>query len=560
MNARIRSKYPRWLICSFAAAFAYSGLLWEYAERLWSRDFFRFFPVFLVVVLWLTIARLRETPLPKRPVWHVGPTVFLSGVAALIASGWFRSPWLGALSLLLLGDSLLVSQPHARSSWRLLTLLIALPLGLDDHLIHWLQQISSTHASTVLDRIRIPHMMRGNVLEMASRRLFVEEACSGISSIYLLLSVTALYIVSEQVRMVRAIPLLLSVFWWAVVGNVFRIVVIATAISSFNMDLTSGWRHETLGIVTLTMALLGIYSTNSLMRVLFDRILAEELNNSSLVLTPVRLWNLITDRRPRTSRSAGVFSLKLPHRTLLNVLSGLLLVSGGWYWAHRVRSIMASQRPQNTLIAQTPDGDDHSSVMPEFDRLDRSMFDVVADIRVSNFRTETRSDPDDRDLFGSQSRIWDAGTPFGSALVAVDGPFQGWHDLRICYESQGWKPGQTTVHAIPGQIPGRNLVCTRMFDADGQRAHLYFCLVSKAAGLLHVPIGDEDAHVANRIRERLAESLALQSTGRWWQLQLLIQHDGQSLETEIAAEQQLFAELLATVFRQWKNIDGAPLP
>ncbi len=562
MNTHVLWQSRHWLVLSVAAAVAYAGTLWRYAERLWAQSHFQFFPVFLIAVVWLTVSRLRNAKLPGRTTWRIGPITFGLAVAAMAGSAWVSSPWLSALSLLFLGDSLLSSLPLARSSWRLLALLIMLPMGLDEQAVHSLQRISSTHASTLLDRLHIPHLMRGNVLELASQRLFVEEACSGMSSVYLLMAATALSVVWERTRMVRAIPLLLSVLWWAIVGNVVRIVVIAAAIHINGSDLTTGWQHETLGVVVLLLSLSGIYSTNCLLRFLLAEIsnFAQTRDNGSRVLTPVRLWNLCTETNRRPP-AVPMFSLKQPRQRLFNTLTLLLLASGGWYWTCVARAAMiANEHPQQSWTTKIDPAIARFSVRRASERLNQSALGAIADLTVNVFHSDTQTAVDERALSGTYSDVWDVSMPFGDGRVAVNGPFEGWHDLRKSYESQGWKLEQTTVHAIPRQIPGRDLVTVRMIDADGHRANLHFCLTSTLGSLLHATIDDEGASVVTRFQDRLTNTMTPAHGGRWWQLQVLIRHDRQPLESEVQAERRIFADIFASILQHWNNNQKVAVP
>ena len=61
-----------------------------------------------------------------------------------------------------------------------LVMLINLPLGYDQLLTMRLQQITSGLSSVMLDVLAIPHALNNNVIQLATRELFVAEACSGL--------------------------------------------------------------------------------------------------------------------------------------------------------------------------------------------------------------------------------------------------------------------------------------------------------------------------------------------------------------------------------------------
>ncbi len=123
--------------------------------------------------------------------------LFLGVFIALPAAYWLWSPWLGALAFVCnlgaflfshfaipavakagLEESPIDTIPVSRSLgslWPISWMLLPLPMNLDQELTNWLQIRSSRLSSYLLDYLDIPHLQMGNVLEIASGRLFVEE-------------------------------------------------------------------------------------------------------------------------------------------------------------------------------------------------------------------------------------------------------------------------------------------------------------------------------------------------------------------------------------------------
>ncbi|MCA9047707.1 MAG: exosortase U [Planctomycetaceae bacterium] len=528
----------------------------QYAQRLWSREHFRFFPIYAIAVVLLTGNRLRDEGLPEEQSWRVGPVGL--GVAVLLSgvSLWLGSPLAGVLSLLLLIDSLLVSWPAARRCWRLMFVLIALPMGYDQKLILKLQNVSSAAAGILLDRAGIPHLQTGNVLELASgRRLFVEEACSGIGSVYLLTAATLLYVVAVRERVVRGLSLLLTVPWWAVVGNILRICLIVFGLHWNDVETTSGWLHEVIGVLSMGLALAGIAATKWVLDFALNPIGDNRIpgESASRVLTPMVLWNAFTTPNRSladTRETPARFTIPVRRRGLFTTLVVFFSGTGLAYWGTIGGMFLRQFHAENTAYeVAVSDDSTGSRQLRSFQRLDSNTFRSVPGLTTSDFRQEVRGERADRERFGAYSRIWTFRRDLLRGLISVDGPFSGWHDLRLCYEGQGWRFADTTTHQLQSSST-RHLVTVRMFDTTGRRAHLYFCLFRPSGELISPPLNDSVDGVLDSFRRRLKiEEMALNS--ECWQFQLLIESPGSSLETERQAERMLYEQLLASLLQNW---------
>ncbi len=132
--------------------------------------------------------------------------------------------------------------------------MIPLPAIIYSQITFPLQLFASAVAETTLNSIGIPVLREGNVLELASQKLSVVEACSGIRS---LLSLTFLSLVygfffdkKEWMRWVllgATIPI-------AIVANASR-VTITGIISEINTEFANGFFHILEGWVIFMVAL-----------------------------------------------------------------------------------------------------------------------------------------------------------------------------------------------------------------------------------------------------------------------------------------------------------------
>lgn len=314
----------------FSIVLCYGAWMGKFASRILTTDHYQFAPVFVVAIAVLALSRRSFTqPAPQNRIRWQPLSVWL-GLMALGSATLFDSPWMACVSLLLLADGLMPAFRMSRQALRLLWVLVPFPLGYDRTLILKLQSFSSQQAAYCLDAVGIPHLMSGNVLELVGKRLLVEEACSGLGSVYLLVAVAMLIVVVVQMRLVVAVPLVASAFAWAVAGNVLRIVVIAVAHAWYHKDLSVGWQHELLGVSTMLLSVGGIALTavflNSLMSPVSDAYDAE--SKISRYLTPEILWNLTTTTERVHRREMSTPGMHIKGRSrLVYWISACLLVA-----------------------------------------------------------------------------------------------------------------------------------------------------------------------------------------------------------------------------------------
>jgi exosortase len=136
----------------------------------------------------------------------------------------------------------------------LLPFMIPIPEVIYNQITFPLQLFASRVAEFVLNLVNIPVLRDGNVLELASQKLSVAEACSGIRS---LLSLTFLSLVYgyffDQRKWVRWV-LFLATVPIAIVANAGR-VTITGVLSEIDPELAHGFFHSLEGYVIFLIAL-----------------------------------------------------------------------------------------------------------------------------------------------------------------------------------------------------------------------------------------------------------------------------------------------------------------
>ncbi len=171
------------------------------------------------------------------------------------------SPWLIFVGLifLLLGVVISLRVTHRTEGlfavWALMWLLLPLPLNLDKELTTKLQLLSSWLSSQLLEAVGVLHLLRGNNLHIASKELFVDEACSGIVSLITIISAIAIYCVWLRRSLVHTLAMILLGIGWTVLMNTLRIVTIAVALDWYQVDWSAGTSHTVLAVVLFVVSL-----------------------------------------------------------------------------------------------------------------------------------------------------------------------------------------------------------------------------------------------------------------------------------------------------------------
>jgi exosortase/archaeosortase family protein len=375
--------------------------------------------------------------------------------------------------------------------------------------------------------------MAGNVLELPGQKLFVDEACSGIQSLVAIVAFTALFVVLTERPCVRAILLLCGSVFWAVAANLVRIVTIAVVKVEAGLDLSSGWRHELLGLGMFLLLLLMCLSTDRICEFLFAPVnlvgrgnLLSRAWNWSMGGTPQRLDSADASDSDATlvgDRPASVESAFEPARSRMfgsRAVAALYLALGVvQVLALRVPKPAAGDltgSPTRLLaIAESLEGE----LLPE----------EQAGWRRTDFSVRQR---DQRSEFGEFSRIWSYQSAGAAAAFALDYPFYGWHDLTACYRGQGWEVAQrrvVTVERGDGE-PGWSYIEAELRRPDGDLSYLYFSLFDQFGRPLAPPVA---GHWSDRLRSLTRvptwklltrqESLALLPAAAQGQAQLFVE-------------------------------------
>jgi len=135
----------------------------------------------------------------------------------------------------------------------LLFFMVPIPTVVYNSLTFPLQLRASEAAEWAISSLGIPIIREGNVLELASQKLNVVEACSGIRSLLTLTFLSLVYGYFAEKRTWIRVVLFFSTIPIAILANAGR-VTITGVVSEIRADLAEGLFHEMEGWVIFMVA------------------------------------------------------------------------------------------------------------------------------------------------------------------------------------------------------------------------------------------------------------------------------------------------------------------
>lgn len=474
--------------------FAHVPFVVFYFLGLWRQQtHYQFFPFAIGAFLWLFPSRKR----PGKEHWGVIPwTLILLDVLCITVGLLRSSPWMfaaGMCCVLLAWCWVSWDEGyHRRLTYlALLPLLtLRLPANGDMEVIQQLQKVTTSVASQTLERFGYLHVRMGNVLDFPGKRFMVEEACSGVQSLFTILFIAALLICIRRRSLAHGVILLASGVLFAGMMNMIRVITIAVAWDSFQYDLSDGIYHDMLGYAALAIAALLLISADSFLSFLTDAVpdvsRPDSTGNFRNPLTAI--WNLLFAVIPLTLEqiSANSFSASTARssrtgRIFLTGVAGLacaaLLLSQGFRLKGETSGALMPVSGSLTVLAE------------------ESLPDELAGFMRGAYVTETRHTTSE---LGEFSSLWDFSNRSLAARVACDYPFFGWHGLELCYTNQGWLVDD--ISSV-GDDSGWQAVVVRMTHPTGGRHGIVLYSLFESTGTPLKPQGIGGTQ--QRILERL---------------------------------------------------------
>jgi len=230
-------------------------------------------PVFSLFLLWEDRSRL--TALPLKPSWSGLPIVALA-LCALIIGAASTEFFLPRISLLLLIAGLVVFLAGwkflSAVSFPLLFLMLMAPSSaIYSQLTFPLQLFASRTASFLLNAVGISAIREGNVILLPTARMEVAEACSGIHSLFSLLTIAVIYGHFSEKKAAARLLLILAAIPISIVANAVRIAGTGVLIQHWGLPRVEGTVHLLSGWLVFVVSLALLFLFHSALHRLSDR-------------------------------------------------------------------------------------------------------------------------------------------------------------------------------------------------------------------------------------------------------------------------------------------------
>lgn len=498
----------RWLTSPalpfWAATLGCLPLLSVHFEQLWSRPYYRFFPVILVLVPILLLVRRTDPDQPsqtQRPFW--GGVAFLTALVLAAYSVLRISPLLCCAAWVLSMIAYVMRTPtNVWALWALMCMLLRLPQGLDVWLIQRLHKVTTPISSGILDQLQVDHLRSGNVLSFPDRKLFIEEICSGTISPFAIIATAAMLGALLRRSLVHTFILMVSGLFWAAVANILRVVAISYCVERMGIDLTSGWPHDILSVAVFCLILAVLVSTDSWLRFFLGPIEIDESSASEPVHENpvVRLWNWLF--WPLHERPMGLLRERMarPESTGGVLWIGFVLLISAGFLSLGALQIWGGIGP----FAST------DQIRLAVDALTKESFpQELAGWTMTDFRRETRTASSE---FGEHSRQWTYERDGQVITVSIDYPFHDWHKLDINYREMGWD----VESASP--LPDGSTALQHALANSEDAGWLIYDIVDQNGQPYQPPL---DQRIDPRWRQMLYKNSTRWSPPRFYQIQLL---------------------------------------
>ena len=519
-------------------------LLMLHFRQLWLYEHYQYFPLLLIAYPFVIAENRASNPVPRRMSNHRISGLLIAGLCTLAVAviGW--SPNMAAVGLVLASGGVLLHFYKTGQLirfvplWFVLFFLIKIPLNIDVDLIFWLQGITSQMASRVLDFLGINHYLAGHNIRVANVDFAVEEACSGIQSLFSLLAMTALILAYYRRSLVHSILLMSAAVFWACMINVVRVVTLVTAFERFDIDLTADRPHEILGLVLFACAIGLMFSSDRLL--LFFT--ADDTMEGE-------------DDQIQHFRSLDETSSSPSPAAVQNDGSSAAVDQPSEYPSYRMRLVIVSSflflaLMQAGILLLTSRG--LSSINPDDPRFAALFTDEMLPEKLGRW-TQTGFEKQARSLTNYQGRHtakWNYESDLGRMVVAVDYPFLGWHELTGCYVAEGCNIDNREVNTEDYTVRAAITM------PSGTRSRLIFSEFTNRGDPL-LPLGNDAGSFAywrSRLQSALLRQFAsFSSNPGSFQIQLLHYSEGpisEETEAELVELQRRSAELIVDAVKQ----------
>ncbi|QDT03515.1 Transmembrane exosortase (Exosortase_EpsH) [Rubripirellula lacrimiformis] len=505
-----------------------------------GRDYYHHVPFMAAFAIGLGWMRYRSEPLiasftasPRVLFWTILAAGFTVGTYVL-PSRWMAAP--AIITMIMAGITLAWGSDGVRRMRGPLVMLVAcvpLPVLWDSWFVVEMQQLATWLASLWLDLMGVLHLSTGVEIQTPDHQFAIADACSGIHSMFAAIAVGVGYGVLRDYRVRRILGLAIQVVFWVVVANAVRVFFVVYMQSKHQIDLSSGLRHDLLGMATFAGGVLMATSSDHFWRYLMPT-------------------TATSDEAPTASHSdqkRGMISTWLDSKvstvTVMVLCSVLAVLGIGGAFAFSKFSRISMRQASITELA--------ASSAIDFDAVGESFLPAtLGDWTQTGFVVNEKTQ---ESIFGGmKSFIWRYSNGPRNVLISLDGPYGDWHDLAMCYSGVGWDVANRSTYELES-APGFVAADLTLSRPPLERAEVLFGCIGPDGQCVPPPphFGDAWVHLINRVRWGVGEKQDY--GGGVIQVQLLDETPIKLSRTQQEENHQLFQAAMQHAFLEGSKRD-----
>ena len=380
---------------------------------------YHFFPLPLVAWFWLAKrdGMFRAVLFPQHRSafhWLVAGHLLLALVSFILIS-----PFMAGLACVASSAAVAVAkgkpEGNAAPAWSLPVLALFFvppPLMLDQQVHQLLAGLAARLSQGWLDAMQVLHVVQGTIVATAEKRFFVDDACSGTNTMLVAICVAVIISCFNQRSWLHTLVLLVTAGLISVASNVLRICLVIGGLHYWRLELDQGAAHEAVGVLFFLLDLLLVWSADHGWHFIFNS------SSSKAVADP---FAALAVPAP-TSRLLGGLSMSV-------AAIGLTLLLGP--------ELLTLTRPHHGPVAAKGLTEADAFQLPG---------ELAGWVREGNQPVEDSM----IGKLGVRNQVWRYHKGAQEVYVAVNYPFTGFHDTRLCYSGQGWQFQQQVDGALPG--------------------------------------------------------------------------------------------------------------
>lgn len=466
----------RILLWAGMVAFGFAPLLIRFGGEQWARPHYQFFPLMILAAVFVAWQRIHELPkgeiTPGRPA--IAHAMLTLSLAMLLAAAVLWSGRLAAATVMLS----LVAFFWRVGGWRmlrellpagiLLALIIGPPVGIADDLLQGLREIAVWTSSRVLLWLGVIHTETGTVLEIPGKRLLVAEACSGINSMMAVLGFTLVLTFIRRRDFRHTLILIAACVVFVLWANTVRIAGGVWLQANHDIDILTGGAHEWASVVLFCVCMALIFSMD-------------------LLITLVR--NQLRHRFHHWPRR----TLAQPKPVRPGPANRFHLTRAMWLLAAMFSALGIAQLSNAAMrggVGAWLSGSGATSLKVG------AYFDAPAELAGWQRSPEAEKLLMQPELEAKFSQSWIYKRGETAAIVAIDYPFPGYHDLAVCYINAGWTIDRLLSERDPQSGPFARAFLSRL----NEKGYFWFSLINEQGEWVERPRTDAVGRVLDRFQ------------------------------------------------------------